>query len=177
MAATGLVRSTPGSGSSTSGPPVPPAMIIVGFDHHSPAAAALGFAADLATALRAGLRVVHVLDVFDAYPDPDADHWEELTMQRAREVQTTAEDIMAGRGCPWSYDTRKGAVARELLAAAREIDATMLVLGTARAGHAAALAHLVDRPVLPHLLHQHLTVPILLVPEGVPSRTPGGVPT
>ena len=140
------------------------AVIVVGFDHHEPALVALRFAAKLAIALDEHLRVVHVLDVSDAYPDPDADHWEQLTAGRVREVQEVAAHALAGSGCRWSYDARRGPVAGELLSAAREADATMLVLGAARAGHAAALVHLVDRPVLPHLLHRHLEVPILIVP-------------
>jgi nucleotide-binding universal stress UspA family protein len=140
-------------------------VIVVGFDHHAPALVALRFAAKLAVALHEQLRVVHVLDVSDAYPDPDADHWEQLTAGRVREVQDAAANALAGSGCRWSYDVRRGPVAGELASAAREADATMLVLGAARPGHAAALVHLVDRPVLPHLLHGHLDVPILVVPS------------
>ena len=139
-------------------------VIVVGFDHHPPALAALRFAAKLAGALGGQLRIVHVLDVSDAYPDPDADHWEQLTEGRVREVRDVAERVLAGLDLRWSYDARRGPVAGELLSAAREVDATMLVLGAARVGHAAALVHLVDRPVLPHVLHGHLEVPILIVP-------------
>ncbi|HEV7146705.1 MAG TPA: universal stress protein [Pedococcus sp.] len=139
-------------------------VVVVGFDHHPPALAALSFAAKLAVALGDHLRVVHVLDVSDAYPDPDADHWEQLTEARVREVHDIADRALAGMDLRWSYEARRGPVAGELLSAAREVDATMLVLGAARAGHAAALVHLVDRPVLPQVLHGHLDVPILIVP-------------
>lgn len=148
----------------SAGVPSPP-VIVVGFDRHPPATSALRAAAGLALRLGADLHVVHVLDVSDAYPDPDADDWEDRTNQQAQQVRSTAQALLADHGGRWSYLARRGTPARALAQAAQDADALMLVLGTPRSGHGSAVAHLLDRPVLAQVLHHDSDVPVLLVPH------------
>lgn len=139
--------------------------VVVGYDHHQSSASALVVAMSMASEFRAGLRVVHVVDLDDAYPNVDDPDWEVMTQKTIDAQRRTAEAALEAFPGPWTYQTSRGQAARVLARIAEEEDAVMIVIGERRAGPASAVAHLLERSVLHHLLHVRPCAPILVVPE------------
>lgn len=142
-----------------------PRPVVVGYDHHPSSAAALVVAMSMASALSAGLRVVHVVDLDDVYPNVDDPDWDVMTQKTIDAQRSTAEAALQAFTGPWNYQTCRGQAAQVLARIAEEEGAVMIVIGERRAGPGSTVAHLLERSVLHHLLHVHPSTPILVVPE------------
>ncbi|MDF5754375.1 universal stress protein [Spongiactinospora sp. TRM90649] len=140
-------------------------VLVVGFDRHPAASAALTTAAGLAVRLRAGLLVLHVIDLEDHPIDPDAADWETEADTAVAAEREQAGAILAGHPLPWAFHVERGDPARHLIDTAARHHATMIVIGTARTGVG---AHLLTGSVAKRVL-RHTERPVLLVPEH-PSR-------
>lgn len=156
-----LVRSTADSASDAHTP-----CLVVGFDRRPASRAALRRAAELATVLAADLHVVHVVDVTDVDPDPDAADWEtqlEQCLETEREQATQILSDFRGR---WTYQMRHGPPSRTLASLASEEQALMVVVGARRHGPMSTISGWFDRSVSAQLVQRPLSRPVLVVPGG-----------
>lgn len=140
--------------------------LVVGFDHRPNAEAALRWAAELATPLQADLHIVHVVDIADAGPDPDASDWEAQTTRCVEAQQHQASEMLADFPGHWTYQTRRGQPSRVLSNLANEKHALMIIVGARRTGILSTIAGWFDRSVASQLVQKPLQVPVLLVGPG-----------
>lgn len=143
--------------------PFPTATILVGHGRDPSSDHALEVAVDLARRLGAHLHVVHAI-CLDDYPiDPDAADWEERGAAAVAEQRSHVGRLLAGSPVPWTYEARRGEPAAELIRAATEREALMIVVGSRGEGLRRALARLAD-PSVSHGVIGHQHHPVLVVP-------------
>lgn len=89
-----------------------------------------------------------------------------------REARRRAAKAFAATGVPWDFQVREGRPAREILRAAEELDADLVVIGSKPHG---ALHNLVVRSTTAYVT-AHSSVPVLVVrPSGPNRRRPAGL--
>ena len=147
-------------------PPHDGRALVVGFDRHSASHAALRFAMGLAEQLGARLHVVHVLDLEDTPIDADEDG-ESWSRHIGRELERSQEEvrqILGASSVGWAYHRRSGDPANQLVAAAEDLDALMIVVGSPPRGLRTALDHILGGAVVEELFHRS-SRPVVLVPD------------
>lgn len=145
--------------------------LVVGYDRHPSSHAALLVARELATRLAAQLDVVHVEDMSDQPISPDQPEWEEEFARALASQHEQVRDAMLGHAGRWTYRAARGDPAQILAAAAAELRATMIIVGTGEPGTAHALHRLLDGSVLRRLI-RHQPCPVLVVPPPEARQTP-----
>ena len=138
-------------------------VLIVGVDGASAARGALGAAANLAAATGATLVAVHVARVPVALysaPITGAGELAAANELAADHAHFDCELALAGRGVPWTFETRHGDPAAELRRAADDHDAACIVIG--RDGHR-LVTRVLTGSVTDRLVH-HTHRPVLIVP-------------
>ena len=145
--------------------------IVVGTDGSEQAAHAVAFAGELARQLHAEVVLVHVVGQFPPalasaggymmyMPQDVVDESREALEQRVgTEFTKPLEDACV----PWRFEVREGWAPRELAAAAEEVGAQLIVVGT-RGLHALGELFLGSTS---HALTHHTTVPLIVVPAEV----------
>jgi nucleotide-binding universal stress UspA family protein len=156
---------------STETPSAPPALrelhLIVGFDGSPPAVRALDTAARLLAVRPPGrITVVWVAHLSgEVSLSADAVSIVENDFdQVAGELRTAAAERLAGSGLPWDFRWRQGPIARELTAAAQEVQAArpddvVVIL----VGSSSSAMHRMVGSVAVQLAH-HAPVPVTIVP-------------
>lgn len=147
----------------------PTAAIVVGFDRSPASLAALGKAAELGSRLAAELWIVHAVDLDDYPVDPDVSDWEQQAAETLEEDRQRVSAALAGYPCGWSYTAIRAEPAEALTRVAREVDATMIVLGVRGNGWRHVLERLVS-PSVSHRVISHCPVPVLVVSYHDPGR-------
>jgi nucleotide-binding universal stress UspA family protein len=139
--------------------------VLIALDGSAIAAHALETGLALAQALGAEVAVVHVLDPKQALAPEVGVPAATLMAQAKRDGQallTTAAARIAGPAAPWQF-LREGKLADEVVAAAREWTADLIVLGThGRSGVARAVLGSTAEAVL-----RHAPCPVVVVRGGV----------
>lgn len=148
---------------SSDRPVEPPACLVVGFDHRPASEGALRRAAEFATLLRADLHVVHVIDIADVGPDPDAWDWEAQTSRCVEAEHRQASEMLTDFPGIWTYKTRRGQPSRVLTNLAKEKQALMIVVGARRTGVASPITGWFGRSVANQLVHRSDQIPVLVV--------------
>lgn len=107
------------------------ANLVVGVDDSPESIYALDLAASLGAPHRATITIVHVRAQPPALSFSPAaiDEFKELEAEVAAAVTATATQRLADYPGEWSVIARRGQVSHELLAAADEVDADMVVVG------------------------------------------------
>ena len=156
---------------STETPSAPPAVrelhLVVGFDGSPPAVRALDTSASLLAVRPPGrITVVWVAHLSgEVSLSADAVSIVENDFdQVAGELRTAAAERLAGSGLPWEFRWRQGLIARELTAAAQEIQAArpddvVVIL----VGSSSSAMHRMVGSVAVQLAH-HSPVPVTIVP-------------
>lgn len=138
-------------------------VLIVGVDGRPAARQALCAAAGMAVATGAALVAVHVAQVpavVYAAPPSAAGALASANDLSADHAHFDCELTLAGHQLPWTFETRHGDAATELLRAADEHDAACIVIGARR-------RHLVTRILMRSVTERllHLTHrPVVVVP-------------
>ena len=140
-----------------------PACLVVGFDHRPAAEAALLRAAELATLMHADLHVVHVVDVADAGPDPDAADWEDQVARCVEAERRRASELLADFPGHWTYQTHRGQPSRVLSNVANQKHAHMIVVGARRTGLLSTILGWFGHSVVSQLAGRSSRTPVLLV--------------
>ena len=156
---------------STETPSAPPAVrelhLVVGFDGSPPALRALDTSARLLAVRPPGritvVWVAHLSGEVSLSADAVAIVENDFD-QVAGELRTTAAERLAGSGLPWDFRWRQGPIARELTAAAQEVQAArpddvVVIL----VGSSSSAMHRVVGSVAVQLAH-HAQVPVTIVP-------------
>jgi nucleotide-binding universal stress UspA family protein len=145
--------------------------IVVGVDGTADSLAALGAAAELAKESGAGLLVLHVRNEsgmataagFEASAESAMRDALDTTEKMSRERAT---DVLAGTTVDWHFDVGLGDPATALIAAAREHDATAIVVGGRSHG---VIGGLVVGSVAQKLV-RHSPISVLVVRDGHAHR-------
>jgi nucleotide-binding universal stress UspA family protein len=141
--------------------------LVVGFDGSPPALRALDTAARLLAVRTPGritvVWVAHLSSEVQFSADAVAIVENDFD-QVARELRTAAAERLAGSGLPWDFRWRQGLIARELVAAAQEIQAArpgdvVVIL----VGSSSSAMHRLIGSVAVNLAH-HAPVPVTIVP-------------
>ena len=156
---------------STETPSAPPAVreldLVVGFDGSPPALRALDTAARLLAVRPPGritvVWVAHLSGEVSLSADAVAIVENDFD-QVAGELRTAAAERLAGSGLPWDFRWRQGLIARELTAAAQEIQAArpddvVVIL----VGSSSSAMHRMVGSVAVQLAH-HAPMPVTIVP-------------
>ena len=152
---------------STETPQVRELHLVVGFDGSPPAARALDTAARLLAVRPPGritvVWVAHLSGEVQLSADAVAIVENDFD-QVARELRTAAGERLADSGLPWDFRWRQGLIARELTAAAQEIQAArpddvVVIL----VGSSSSAMHRMVGSVAVNLAH-HSPVPVTIVP-------------
>lgn len=138
-------------------------VLVVGYSRDGSGDRVLAMAADLGRRLRAQLLVVHVLELKDFPVDADAADWEEQGWQAVGEERGHVAEVLDGDCVSWEFETRRGDPAVELVRAADEHGASMIVVGTRGEGLHAVLPRLFE-PSVSHGVIGHQDRPVLVVP-------------
>jgi universal stress protein A len=137
--------------------------IVVGVDFSAGSDAALEVAIDQAQASGGSIELVHVLDLADEYPFGPTDLGYDRDSYRAK-AQARLDQraaVVSARGIPCSMKIIEGTSPKSITGRAREIGATLIVVGTqGRRG----LAHLVLGSVAETVVRT-ASCPVLTVPH------------
>jgi nucleotide-binding universal stress UspA family protein len=148
-------------------PPVREVDLVVGFDGSPPAVRALDTAARLLAVRPPGritvVWVAHLSGEVSLSADAVAIVETDFD-QVASELRTAAAELMAHSGLPWDFRWRQGPIARELTAAAQEVQAArpddvVVIL----VGSSSSAMHRMVGSVAVQLAH-HSPVPVTIVP-------------
>jgi nucleotide-binding universal stress UspA family protein len=140
--------------------------VVVGYDHHPASRAALLFAGQLAGALSVHLYVVHVVDVSDSPLVGASCHPNRATRRYLDSERQHVATALAAAPAEWTYHLMNGDPVAVLLAAARDRDVSMIVVGRPEHGLGAAVGHLVTAAVTRALIRRS-DCPVVVVPEPV----------
>lgn len=143
--------------------------LVAGFDGGPAAATVLAAAADLARRLGAHLRVVHSVGLADFPVDPDDPAWEADASRTLTDERDEVTRVLAGLGIDWSYAVHRDDPCDALMAEAKSVDATMIVVGSRGEGWQAVLDHLA-RPSVTHRLIRRSPRPVVVVGPGVQAH-------
>ena len=152
---------------STETPAVREVHLVVGFDGSPPALRALDTAARLLSVRPPGriavVWVAHLASTVEMSADAVAVVENDFD-QVARELRTAAAERLAGSGLPWDFRWRQGLIARELTAAAQEVQAArpddvVVIL----VGSSSSAMHRMVGSVAVQLAH-HAPMPVTIVP-------------
>jgi nucleotide-binding universal stress UspA family protein len=152
---------------STETPAVRELHVVVGFDGSPPALRALDTAARLLSVRPPGritvVWVAHLASTVEMSADAVAIVENDFD-QVAEELRTAAAERLAASGLPWDFRWRQGLIARELVAAAEEIQAArpddvVVIL----VGSSSSAMHRMVGSVAVQLAH-HSPVPVTIVP-------------
>lgn len=143
------------------------ARFVVAYGGDSRSRDALVLAADVARSVGAEIDVVLVVRTDDPFgaPYPPVGDVGPLTEEQARGWLADARDAVGGDVVVRTHLRRDRSIAQGVLDAAAELGASLVVVGTASGGPAAAFT---VGPVATHLLHAS-PVPVLLTPPGYRS--------
>jgi nucleotide-binding universal stress UspA family protein len=145
--------------------------IVVGVDGTADSLTALAVAAEMGEESGARLVVVHVRSESGLISAAGFEASAELARMDALDStekmsRERATDVLAGRSVPWRFDVATGDPAAELIAAAREHDATTIVVGGRSHG---VIGGLVVGSVAQKLV-RHSPVSVLVVRDGQAHR-------
>ena len=152
---------------NTETPAVRELHLVVGFDGSPPAVRALDTSVRLLAVRPPGritvVWVAHLSGEVSLSADAVAIVENDFD-QIARELRTAAAERLAGSGLPWDFRWRQGLIARELTAAAKEIQAArpddvVVIL----VGSSSSAMHRMIGSVAVQLAH-HAPVPVTIVP-------------
>ena len=152
---------------NTETPAVRELHLVVGFDGSPPAVRALDTSVRLLAVRPPGritvVWVAHLSGEVSLSADAVAIVENDFD-QIARELRTAAAERLAGSGLPWDFRWRQGLIARELTAAAKEIQAArpddvVVIL----VGSSSSAMHRIIGSVAVQLAH-HAPVPVTIVP-------------
>lgn len=145
-----------------------PATIVVGVDGSNDSARALDCAACIAEPIGAHLVIAFVFRAAGAATGTAGAGalWTETMNDLAIDAEVISIARLSGGGASWDFQTAVGDPAAELLAIAREHDASMLVVG--RHGHP-RFAGLFGRSVSERLVRE-ADIPVLIVPHHPKGR-------
>lgn len=111
--------------------------ILIPIDSSEVALEVLKYGADLAQKLNSTVIALHVIEPYSKNPTilsqfkaEMVKHTDELFEAVGKEVVAHAQSAMQGASVPISYQIRMGNAAEQILAAAKELDCSMIVIGS-----------------------------------------------
>lgn len=136
--------------------------LVVGYDRHRAARAALHAAIALAGDLGADLHVLHSSTLDDYGIDPDCDQYEAEHAQALADERAAISELLGDSGLVWAYHEQQGDPSHALAELADQVDARMIVVG---ATHPGGIRHLLGGDSVAKRLLKQQARPVLVVPE------------
>lgn len=136
--------------------------LVVGYDRHRAARAALEAALALAGDLHAEVHVVHSSTLDDYGIDPDCEQFEVEHARALADERAEVTRLLGDSGLTWAFHQQLGDPSRALADLADQVDARMIVVGATQSG---GIRHLLGGESVGKRLLKHQHRPVLVVPD------------